>query len=187
MKKVLSFALSLIMVLVLSSVAFADSVSIVDNATSVVPVSIRQEFIDETPEGHYLADVKYVRIDDDFFQYEGVYLPLVQPRYQLIEGTKYVKVYYDALYPAHIMYYRLEGTFRYDGSSSACIDLDFYRQYTYNNPGGYTFVVTTEEARYNGNQGYVNLVFKVYSGNNHIDTISNVRPTIACDIYGNIY
>lgn len=187
MKKLLSFILAMVLMLALSAVAFADTGTVTDNATAEVPVSVRQEFIDETPLGTYLADVKYVQINDEYFAYEALYLPLVQSRSSTVSGSKYVKVYFDELYPAHIMYYYLTGSFTYDGTTSSCTSITRSLQYKYDNPGGYTFTITRDTPRKSGNQGYVDLVYNAYWNGSYVRTVSNFKPTISCDEYGNVY
>lgn len=186
MKKLLSFILAMVLMLALSAVAFADTGTVTDNATAEVPVSVRQEFIDETPLGTYLADVKYVQIDDEYFAYEALYLPLVQSRSSTTSGYKYVDVNYSGL-GVSVMRYYLQGSFTYDGTTSSCTSITRSLQYKYDNPGGYTFTITRDTPSKSGNQGYVDLVYNAYWNGSYVRTVSNFKPTIACDEYGNVY
>ncbi|MBR4889352.1 MAG: hypothetical protein IKU17_09430 [Clostridia bacterium] len=190
MKKTLSVILALILISSLSTMAFADATTITDNATAIIPVSIRQEFIDETPEGQYLADIKYVPINDDFYQYEALYLPINPTHRATIEGSKYVRVYHSSL-GTHIMYYYLYGTFTYDGTTATCTSFAYNRQYLYGSgePTGdtvYTYVIRSEDGYRQAERGYVRVVYAVYGSGQYVETVV-ATPTIACEPYGEIY
>lgn len=182
-KKLLSAIMALILILSMSAMAFADTVPI----TEGIPADTMQAFIDDTPEGYYLAGTTIVPIDEDFTAYEAVYKPLVQPRYSLVTDSKTVYVRYAPI-AANVIRSDLTGTFRYDGSTSACISASADTYLLHEGEfAGYTFEITRETIRYNGDQGYVDLVYKVYANGALYATVSNYKPTIACDPYGNVY
>lgn len=190
MKKLLSLTLALVLVLSLSALAFADTAPIVDNAIADVPVNIRQEFIDEAPEGHYLAGVKYVPIDDEFYKYEAIYLPLVQTAATTVRGSKYIKLYFSGLPNINIMYYRLDGTFSvpFDGSAATCVSFEHSQQYVYDNSinHGYHFRVTNHVKSYYGEAGRLTVYFDYYWDGEKRGSSSDY-DSIACNPYGEIY
>ncbi|MBR4887692.1 MAG: hypothetical protein IKU17_00950, partial [Clostridia bacterium] len=177
-----SLTLALVLVLSLSALAFADTAP-----TAEIPADTMQAFIDDTPEGYYLAGTKVVPINDDFTAYEAIYKPLIEPRASTTSGSKVVYVEYKPI-SANVIKSSLMASFSYDGSTSTCTSVTASTSRL--NGGvfpGYTISIVNSSTYRSGNHGYVDLVYNVLVGSAVYDTISNVKPTIACDPYGNIY
>ena len=181
MKRTLSVIFALVLVLSMSAIAFADT-----TPTAEIPADTMQAFIDDTPEGYYLAGTNVVPINDDFTAYEAIYKPLVQPRYSTVTDTKGVYVWCD-LVDDYVIYSQLTGTFRYDGYTSTCTKVTANTYLLYSSHSGYTFNIANQTVGYNGDQGYVDLIYDIYLNGYHMYRISNYKPTIACDPYGNVY
>lgn len=183
MKRTLSIILAMVLVLSMSAMAFADTTPIAE-----IPADTMQAFIDDTPEGHYLAGTNVIPIDEQLTAYEAVYLPIVRPRYASVTGQKTVYVY-EGLIGANIVRSDLTGTFNHDGRTAVCTNITANTVLLHPSYAGYTFQITNKTPRLNGDQGYVDLVYKVYSGYSSVvvKTVSNIKPTIACNPDGTIY
>lgn len=182
MKRTLSTLLALVLILSMSAMAFADT-----TPTAEIPVDTMQAFIDDTPEGFYLAGTKVVPIDDDFTAYEAIYKPLIEPRASTTSGSKVVYVRYEPL-NARVIKSSLMASFSYDGSTSTCTSVTASTATL--NGGvfpGYTIRITNSSTYRSGNHGYVDLVYQALVGSVVHETVSNYKPTIACDPYGNVY
>ena len=182
MKKVLSIVLAMLFVMSVPIFASAETTT-----PDEIPADVYQQYVDETPEGYYLAEVKKIVEDEDWYRIEALYLPLVQTRAADISGTKYVDVYYSGI-GVNIMRYLLSATFRvkYDGSLPECISFAHQRTYKYDNPGALTFDVTSERRELGAGYAALIVTFDAYWDGSYTQTES-YRNTIACDQYGEIY
>ena len=174
--------MALVLALSMSAMAFADTAP-----TAEIPADTMQAFIDDTPEGYYLAGTNVVPIDDEFTAFEAVYKPLIEPRYSLVTDYKTVYVYNEII-AANVVRSHLEGTFQYDGVTATCTKVLASTNVLNNGVfPGYTIEITRQTPTRSGNHGYVDLIYNMCVGSVVYRTISNYKPTIACDPYGNVY
>lgn len=186
MKKLLSLVVVLLLLLSFSTVSFADT-TVTDNSVCDIPVAVRQEFIDDAPEGKYLASIVRTDVTEDIYKVEGVYLPLVQTASTNVSGSKYVNYYYRGL-DVNIMRYRLDATFSvsYDGvTQPPCVSFSHAKVYQYNNTSGYTFSVTSERRIISDGVASLVVTFNVYWNGSLVETGASDTNYIACDSYGN--
>lgn len=190
MKKSISFILTIIMILSISTMAFAD-----DNLPSVtvvgeIPTEVIEEFIDLIPDGHYLKKIEATDDGNDMYGYSALYLPLVQTASSEVSGSKYKKIYNSDIAVA-IFNVWIYGEFNvaYDGSAAECSSASCDVVYTYNNRanGAYGAVqLGNEYALCMGENATAYVPYKWYWGSTLIDTYVGTA-SIGCSPYGEIY
>jgi len=179
-RRILSVLLAVVMLFSLSAVAFADT-------TNDIPVEMYQKCIDDTPEGHYLADViLHTEEDGVTTTLEALYLPVSRTRTGQLSTNIYV--YYTTMQnkgTIHVLTYHVTANFEFNGTSVSLVSSTCGKTYQCGNIEGYTVSPNTPVKQYGSGILKYNISYSAYY-NGAFEKSGSTYGGITCDQYGNI-
>ncbi len=179
-KRSLSLLLAIVMLLSLSTVAFADT-------TDSIPAEMYQKCVDDTPAGHYLADViMHAEDDGATTTVEALYLPVSRTMTGAVTKNIYVYATVSDDFTFHALTYRVTANFNYTGTSVSLATSSCTKTYQCGNIEGYTVSTSSPVKQYGNGTLIYHIYYDVYHNGTLVYDDGYARGGISCDQNGNI-